>query len=79
MTSHGKDSLTDVVPVMQCVSVEQAGDPQVFLRPQPVQLVLHHVLPLRQGQERLHVVCRTREWTRILRCRIPSKEYTKII
>lgn len=58
-------ALTDVVSVLQCGAVGQAGYSQVSLSPQAIQLVLDYVLPLCQGQEGLHVVCHTHEHTQI--------------
>lgn len=51
-------ALTDVVPVMQCAAVGQAWYSQVSLSPQTIQHILDKELPLREGQEDLHVVCR---------------------
>lgn len=54
-------TLTDVVPVLKGVLVRQSWNPQVSLRSQAVQLVLHYELSLRQSQEHVHVVCHTQE------------------
>lgn len=58
---HTVIALTDVVSVMQCVAVRQAGYSQVSLSAQTVQHILDKVLALGQGQEHLHVVCHTHE------------------
>lgn len=54
-------TLTDVVPVLKGVLVRQSWNPQVSLRSQAVQLVLHYELSLRQSQEHVHVVCHRQE------------------
>lgn len=54
---HMVAALTDVVTVMECAVVGQAGYSQVSLGAQAVQLVLDDELPFSQAQESLHIVC----------------------
>lgn len=56
-------ALTDVVSVLQYEAVRQARDPEVFVSPQTVQLILYYVLTLSKRKEYLHVVCHTHEKT----------------
>lgn len=50
-------TLTDVVTVMERAAAGQAGDSQVSLGAQAVQLVLDDELPFSQAEEGLYVVC----------------------